>query len=148
MRRGFSLVELMIVVAIAAILAAIAIPRYERMQYQAKRAEVAPNVDGIRLAQLSYDVANEIYVQCEPAPRTRTEMDAAAIPFTYGADTGWPVLGWSPDGLVRGVYETDPDASEGFFVQGASDVDDNGLEAIYRATRDNTVYLVSPDQYY
>lgn len=148
MRRGFSLVELMIVVAIAAILAAIAIPRYERMQYQAKRAEVAPNVDAIRLAQLGYDAANEIYLQCEPAPRTRTEMDAQAIPFTYAADTGWPVLGWSPDGLVRGVYETDPDAAEGFVVQGASDVDDNGLEAIYRATRDNTVYLVSPEHYY
>jgi type IV pilus assembly protein PilE len=37
--RGFTLIELMVVVAIIAILAAIAVPSYERYAYRARRAE-------------------------------------------------------------------------------------------------------------
>jgi Tfp pilus assembly protein PilE len=53
----------MIVVAIIGILAAIAIPNFQRIQLKSKRAEVAPNVDGIRTQVLTYDMANDA-VRC------------------------------------------------------------------------------------
>jgi len=57
------MVELMIVVAIIGILAAIAIPNFVSMQYRAKRGEVAPRVQGIQSAELAYDAAYDAWAE-------------------------------------------------------------------------------------
>ena len=49
--RGFSLIELMIAVAIVAILASIATPLYTDAQLRARRSEVFVNLKGIAEAQ-------------------------------------------------------------------------------------------------
>ena len=49
--KGFSLIELMIVVAIIGILGAIAIPSYLGIQTRAKRAEVVTNLETLRVLQ-------------------------------------------------------------------------------------------------
>ena len=52
--RGFTLIELMIVVAIIAILAAIAIPNFLNFMSKARTAEVKSNLEAIYKAELSY----------------------------------------------------------------------------------------------
>ena len=52
--RGFTLIELMIVVAIVGILASIAIPNFIHMQTRARRSEVFVNVKGIAVAESAY----------------------------------------------------------------------------------------------
>jgi len=53
-RRGFTLIELMVVIAIIIILAAIAIPNYLTMTARAKRSRVASDMNAVATALESY----------------------------------------------------------------------------------------------
>ena len=53
-KKGFTLIELMIVVAIIGILAAIAIPNFLRFQAKSKQSEAKTNLGGIFTAMTSY----------------------------------------------------------------------------------------------
>lgn len=62
--KGFTLVELMIVVAIIGILAAIAVPNYQKYQAKARQAEVKLNLSGAYTAEQSYMVENSAFSGC------------------------------------------------------------------------------------
>lgn len=53
-KKGFTLIELMIVVAIIGILAAIAIPNFLKYQAKSKQSEAKVNLKGIFTSQTSY----------------------------------------------------------------------------------------------
>ncbi len=71
-RAGFTLVELMIAVAIIGILAAIAIPRAHEWSLKAKSAEAPTNVDGIITAQIAYEASMDEFIDISDWHPTRS----------------------------------------------------------------------------
>jgi prepilin-type N-terminal cleavage/methylation domain-containing protein len=59
--KGFTLIELMIVVAIIAILAALAIPNFLSFVVKTRRTEVKTNLEGIYKAETSYFGEKDLY---------------------------------------------------------------------------------------
>lgn len=104
-KAGFTLVELMIVVAIVGILASIAIPNFYHMQMRSRRAELPMNVAYIWEAEKAYQQEWSSYLTDLPAnPDVPWSMDPK--PFNSGLDR-WSALGVDIDGECYGRYSVD-----------------------------------------
>lgn len=129
--KGFSLVELMIVVAIIGILAAIAIPNFITMQLKAKRGELPSNVNGIKTAEVAYDAMYDGFLAASPNPTAPGGKTPQDFDKTMA---GWSQLPWAPDGKVRGSYDVSGVTSTDFTVTANADVDGDGAQSQYTAT--------------
>jgi type IV pilus assembly protein PilA len=62
--QGFTLVELMIVVAIIGILAAVAIPNYQKYQARARQSEAKIGLAGLYTSEAAYQADSSTYSSC------------------------------------------------------------------------------------
>jgi prepilin-type N-terminal cleavage/methylation domain-containing protein len=108
-RRGFTLIEVMVAVAIIGILAAIAIPIFRGYVLESKITEVTTNLQGILEAQEAYFVRFRQYTAdlplCPPGATPGANQNWPQDMATTCAQ-GWEMLGWRPDAPVYFQYQT------------------------------------------
>jgi len=127
-KGGFTLIELMIVVAIIGILAAIAIPNFLRFQLKAKSSEGKTNLAAIRTAEESYYSEFGLYVSALASPATiDNNLKKAFSNLANGANAGFDRLGWSPEGWVFFNYVVKANGAYSEFTASAqADIDADG----------------------
>jgi type IV pilus assembly protein PilA len=130
-RRGFSLLELMIVVAIIGILAAIAIPNFLLFQLRSKTSEARTNLASIRTAEEGYFAEKGLFV-AQPAPVPGGVLGPAPRQWTTG--TSFDELGWRPEGAVLFDYAIQAPLGDSFAAEAEGDLDAD-------ATRSDFAYI-------
>lgn len=144
MRRGFTLVELMVAIAIVGILASVAIPAYTKMQLKAKRAEVKVNSEGLFDTLYVYvtteDPTDAINLGFNPSPSPAETSVNGKTARTWNEGVGgddlavWEMLGWSPDGDVRCSYRatwSGPSDVNNYSTTAECDLDNDSDRVLY-----------------
>jgi type IV pilus assembly protein PilA len=128
-RRGFTILELMIVAAIIGIVAAIAIPNFLRYQANSITAEAKTNLGSLRVAEEAYFAEHGVHYAANPEPAlipgpVQVDFDAVGSDFAE--------LGWSPEGPVYFSYAVAVSADTlGYTADAGADTDDDGFVQLW-----------------
>jgi type IV pilus assembly protein PilA len=125
-RKGFTLVELMIVVAIIGILAAIAIPNFLNFRLKAKTSEAKSNLGAIRSTEVAYYAEWNSYV----ANQAQTPGVPDAQKHAWVGGTRFSILGFAPEGNVYFSYSLTPGTdypTNGFTAHAYGDLDGDAV---------------------
>jgi type IV pilus assembly protein PilE len=123
---GFTLIELMIVVAIIGVLVVIAVPAFLSFQLRAKRSEAYANLQAIATAETSYYATNGQFFNTGAS--MPGSLSSARRSWTPAAQTAFAPIGFRPEGNVYFDYDVNTACGNSCFTATAyGDVDGDGF---------------------
>jgi type IV pilus assembly protein PilA len=138
-QAGFTLIELMIVVAIIGLLASIAIPNFISYQARTRRSEAFTNLGAVARSQQAYLAEQGMFFEAGSFPDPVSVggvFTTVRMPWDAAAEAAYAELGWEPEGGVFFAYDINTGATGGnngtcacnmcFTASAVGDVDANG----------------------
>lgn len=104
-RSGFSLIEVMVVIAIIAFFALLALPNFMALLAKAKRSEAYVHLRALYTLERAYFAENGSYTTQLQGPKS---------------------LNWKPDGKLNYTYKVDSASTNGFTASAQADIDGDG----------------------
>jgi prepilin-type N-terminal cleavage/methylation domain-containing protein len=137
--KGFTLMELLIAVAIVVILAGVGIPVYLKFMTSSKHAEASQNLSGIKLSEDSYKLSSGVYRACGVAPRVAADLDENAFSWADAAAVNtadYTTIDFTVSGDVRFVYEVGVAAATptSFEAGALGDTDGDATQVLFTVT--------------
>lgn len=152
-KSGFTLIELMIVVAIIALLAMISIPSFKNYLARAKRAEAYSMLSSLATAQKVHWTEHGTYASALSGqnslgwrPQGYSQGQEPAFYYTYGfpgsEGTNYFVGKFGSD--TSGLSQAHAD-EKGFVAIATGDIDGDGVSDIMRVDQDGKITIIQDD---
>jgi type IV pilus assembly protein PilA len=125
---GFTILELMITLAVVGLLSAIALPVFRIYQLRSKSAEAKTNLGSLRVLEESYFSVHDEFLTAAPAP----PVVPGAVAVTFIPNAAFTTLGFSPEGRVYFSYGVTAAADgSGYTADAAADIDADGFPQLW-----------------
>lgn len=145
-RSGFTLIELMIVIAIIALLSMISMPSLTRFLAKAKRTEAYVNLSSLAMAEKTYWAEHGSYTTVLGQGGLNWKPEGN-YNYTYGFPGGQEGINYftgslkAPNTTLQGARVSDG----GFTIRAAADINGDGRPDILEVNQDNKITIIQDD---
>lgn len=146
-KKGFTLIELMIVIAIIAFLSMIAMPSFFKFLAKAKRAEAYMNLNAIYTAEKIYWAEHGAYSKALSGPHGIGWQPEGAYNYSYGFSDGQEGINYFIGKLGTPVefLQESQIAGDRFIIVAAGDIDGDGQPDILAVKSTGEIVILRDD---